>query len=204
MALHVTIGFSTRPYFPPMPGSLEWFPHKSLLSHICATSPPILFFLTWASKYCLVRADHGAPQYVTYPLPTLATSSLLDPVPRPRTTSTYVPRWMRETKFTYTKHKQNYCSVHFNICTSGQQTWRHMIIQSVTANIPWVPFALISPRKQWFVRLVPEYLKCYTLSKDLLSIFILWYCHALCSIYWMSSYGQSTKWVGWCAYNFSA
>jgi hypothetical protein len=80
-----------------------------------------------------------------------------------------------KTKFhTNTKDRQNYSSVYFNFlflnrklednrfCTDWQQAFTDLIQLLVSS---WMKF--------WYVKAVPKYMKCYTLSQDSLSLFIL-------------------------------
>ena len=63
-----------------------------------------------------------------------------------------------------------------------EQTIRQKILQRMIASIPWLQSALnFFLNNSWFIRVVPKYLNCSTLSKKLLTIFILWLHLAFCS-----------------------
>jgi hypothetical protein len=65
------------------------------------------------------------------------------------------------------------------------------------SSIPWLQPLLISSWIEfWFVKVVPKCLNCSTLSKELLSIFILW----LCPAFWsrdMTTYSISSAFTSW-------
>jgi hypothetical protein len=53
---------------------------------------------------------------------------------------------------------------------------RQNILHWMIASIPWLQLLLISSWMEcWYIRVVTKYLNCSTLSKDLLSVFTLWF-----------------------------
>ena len=57
-----------------------------------------------------------------------------------------------------------------------------MILHWMTASIPWLNLLFISSWIEiWFITVVPKYLNCSTLPKELLSAFMLWICPAFWS-----------------------
>jgi len=124
-----------------------------------------------------------APHYEVFPL-----SCYLIPL-RPKYPPQHsIPKqpypWMWATKFhTHTKQHEKFILLFFLIfmcfvskledkrfCTLWQQAFRDLNLLSISTRI-----------KFWFIRVVPKYLKCSTLSRDLTTDFMLWFCPAFWS-----------------------
>jgi hypothetical protein len=65
--------------------------------------------------------------------------------------------------------------VYLNLHIFGEQTGRQKILNRMIANILWLQSTLnFFLNRILTIKVVPKYLKPATLSKELLSIFILW------------------------------
>jgi len=124
--------------------------------------------------------DHQAPYYV------VSSTSLLPLVPL---MSKYSPQhpilkhpqpiflsqceWPSFTPIQ--NNRQNYSSAYHNLYIFRLQTGRQKILCQMIASIPWLQSALsFFLNRILIVKVVPKYVNSSTLSKELLSIFILW------------------------------
>jgi hypothetical protein len=65
-----------------------------------------------------------------------------------------------------------------------QQTKRRKVQNWMVASITWIQSPNFLLHQFWFVTVVPKYLNCATFSKDLLAIFMSWFCPAF---WWQDS-----------------
>jgi hypothetical protein len=72
------------------------------------------------------------------------------------------------------KHRQTYISAFLHLQMDGWQSVRRKILHRMIASIAWLHSAPNSWIKVWFVMVFPKYLNSSTLSKLLLSVFVLW------------------------------
>jgi len=180
---------------PSMPGfstwSLSiWFPHQTqyapLLSPICTACPahPILLGLvTWiifgeeyrslSSSFC--SFNHS---------PVTSSSSgpnILLTTPFSNTLSLHSsPNFSGQVS--HPNKTTGKIVVMYNLYIFGWLTGRPKILHPTIARIPDFDLLLLSSWIEfWFIRFVLKYLNCSTLSKELLSTFIVWLCPAFWS-----------------------
>ena len=177
---------------PPMPRFSKWFlslrsPHQncvfmSPVSHTWRIAPSISFVLiTWI----IFGEEYKSWISSTSPLPCYVValrSKYLPQHPVPRHPQpVFLPQCERQS-FTPIQNKWKNCSsLYFNLDIFVWETERQNFLHWMIVVIHWLHSAHNILMDFWFVSIVPKYLNCATPSKDLLPIFMLWFCPAGCT-----------------------
>jgi hypothetical protein len=179
------LSFDVRLYLPSGLFSLR-FPYQT---PVYTSSIPHNCYMPWVSQsswfyhpISIWWAVHIITVFVMLPLHCPATSSFLHPNTFLSTlfsntliVSAYVPLSMWETNLhIHTKQQEKLQFCIFQNLYSCLQTGRQKILHRMIANIPWLQSALnFFMNGIWYVRVVPKYLNCPTIWKNILPVFKL-------------------------------
>jgi hypothetical protein len=83
--------------------------------------------------------------------------------------------------FTTIQNRQNCSSIYLNLYTFRLQNGRQNILHQMIGSILWLQSALNFFLNIILTQIFPIYLNCSTLSKELLSVCILWLLHSIWS-----------------------